>query len=87
MAIYTTLFGVLDSYVYVRTGSLLAAIVIHGMCNYLSIPSFSFWNSPKRYSIVYMIHLFISYFNKLCSRHSSLYLLIYNIFKSYSIKK
>ena len=46
MFIYTTLFGVLVSYVYIRTGNLLAAGVIHSLCNFFSIPSFEY-NRPS----------------------------------------
>lgn len=44
MFTYTTLFGILVSYVYVRTGSILAAAAVHAICNFFSIPSFSFMN-------------------------------------------
>ncbi|KAK8801520.1 hypothetical protein WA171_004660, partial [Blastocystis sp. BT1] len=46
MFTYTTLFGVLVSYVYVRTGNLLAAGLVHSLCNFFSIPSFEY-NRPS----------------------------------------
>lgn len=50
---YTTLFGVLVSYIYIRTGSILAAISAHMVCNFLSFPSPEFLDEdsptyPKR---------------------------------------
>ena len=56
MFTYTTLFGVLVSYVYVRTGNLLAAGFVHSLCNFFSIPSFEYNRQssllyPKRRSI------------------------------------
>ena len=42
MFLYTTLFGILVSVVYVRTGSLVAASAVHALCNFFSIPSVEF---------------------------------------------
>lgn len=58
MFTYTTLFGILVSYVYVRTGSILAAAAVHAIANFFSIPSFAFLQSssplyPYRKGIVY----------------------------------
>ncbi|KAK8796997.1 hypothetical protein WA588_001122, partial [Blastocystis sp. NMH] len=57
MFLYTTLFGILVSVVYVRTGSLVAASAVHALCNFFSIPSVEFLReqSPlyeKRYYIL-----------------------------------
>ena len=37
---YTTLFGWYASYIYVRTGSLYACIIIHAFCNSMGLPRF-----------------------------------------------
>ena len=47
MFLYTTLFGILVSYVYLRTGTIVAAILTHSLCNLLSIPTFSFLSSQS----------------------------------------
>ena len=44
---YTTLFGTLVSYVYVRTGSILAATAVHSISNFFSMPSFAFLQSSS----------------------------------------
>lgn len=35
---YTTIFGWYAAFVYLRTGSLLAVIIIHAFCNYCGLP-------------------------------------------------
>jgi prenyl protein peptidase len=35
---YTTIFGWFAAFVYLRTGSLLAVIIIHAFCNYCGLP-------------------------------------------------
>ncbi|KAK8811877.1 hypothetical protein WA556_004038, partial [Blastocystis sp. ATCC 50177/Nand II] len=47
MFTYTTLFGILVSYVYVRTGSILAATAVHSISNFFSMPSFAFLQSSS----------------------------------------
>ena len=42
MFLYTSLFGILVSYVYLRTGTIVSAILTHSLCNLFSIPTFSF---------------------------------------------
>lgn len=37
---YTTVFGIYSGMVYVRTGSVWPAIVLHGHCNFFGFPSF-----------------------------------------------
>lgn len=37
---YTTLFGWYAAFVYLRTGSLYAVIIIHAFCNYMGLPRF-----------------------------------------------
>ena len=39
---YTTLFGAYASHVFIRTGSLLSAILVHMFCNYMGLPEISF---------------------------------------------
>lgn len=43
---YTTLFGSYASFIYLRTGHLLSAILIHTFCNLLGFPSLS-WLRPQ----------------------------------------
>ena len=62
--VYTTLFGALVSYIYIRTGSLLAAIFAHSLCNFLTFPSFEFLDdhsptAPKRKGTNYLLWLTI----------------------------
>jgi prenyl protein peptidase len=35
---YTTLFGAYATYLYLRTGSLIAVILIHAFCNWMGLP-------------------------------------------------
>ncbi|RMZ79110.1 hypothetical protein DV738_g3475, partial [Chaetothyriales sp. CBS 135597] len=37
---YTTVFGWLATFIYVRTGSLFACILIHSLCNWIGLPRF-----------------------------------------------
>ena len=37
---YTTLFGSYATFLYLRTGSLLAVIVVHSFCNWMGLPRF-----------------------------------------------
>jgi prenyl protein peptidase len=37
---YTTLFGSYATFLYLRTGSLLAAIFVHSFCNWMGLPKF-----------------------------------------------
>lgn len=43
---YTTLFGWFAAFIYVRTGSLYACILIHAFCNSMGLPRF--WGRLKR---------------------------------------
>ena len=43
---YTTLFGWYADFIYVRTGSLYACIIIHAFCNWVGLPRF--WGRVKR---------------------------------------
>ncbi|CEM32651.1 unnamed protein product [Vitrella brassicaformis CCMP3155] len=45
--LYTSVFGSAAAYVYVRTGHLVPAILLHALCNYLSIPDARWWSDPK----------------------------------------
>lgn len=77
MFLYTTLFGILVSVVYVRTGSLVAASAVHALCNFFSIPSVEFLReqSPlyeKRYCPHCCSILMFRYLGKLSGRYHSL---------------
>lgn len=37
---YTTLFGAYAIFLYLRTGSLLAVILVHAFCNWMGLPRF-----------------------------------------------
>lgn len=37
---YTTLFGAYATFLYLRTGSLLAVILVHAFCNWMGLPRF-----------------------------------------------
>lgn len=43
---YTTVFGWLATFVYVRTGSLYSCIIIHTLCNWIGLPRF--WGKLKK---------------------------------------
>jgi prenyl protein peptidase len=52
--IYTTLFGVYATYLFVRTNSLPAVIIPHQLCNYMGLPDLSFFQTRfGRLSILY----------------------------------
>merc|ERR1712094_132494 len=38
--LYTTVFGIYSGWIYLRTGSLWAAILLHGHCNFFGVPNF-----------------------------------------------
>jgi prenyl protein peptidase len=44
---YTYLFGIYATFIFMRTGSLLAVISIHMFCNYMGLPRF--WGSVDPY--------------------------------------
>lgn len=64
---YTSLFGAYATFLYLRTGSLLAIFVVHAFCNCMGLPRFwgrvqSFANGPEVatgtwYSVVYYLLL------------------------------
>jgi len=43
---YTTLFGWFADFIYLRTGSIYACIIIHSFCNWVGLPRF--WGRVKR---------------------------------------
>ena len=43
---FTTIFGWLATFIYVRTGSLYACIIIHTLCNWIGLPRF--WGRLRR---------------------------------------
>ena len=59
--IYTTIFGFMSAFVFLRTGHVLAAIAMHAFCNSIGFPRFS-WiklKNPKDYinCVFYVIGL------------------------------
>jgi membrane protease YdiL (CAAX protease family) len=45
---YTTLFGAYVSYIYIKSGSLLAIALVHSFCNFMGLPNvypFLIWNN------------------------------------------
>ena len=47
---YTEIFGIYAGLVYIRTGSLWAAFILHGHCNFFGFPHF--WNlTDKRFKL------------------------------------
>lgn len=68
---YTSLFGMYGTFLFLRTGSLLAVIAVHAFCNSMGLPRIwgrvePWWMSPQeidgpagtRWTIVYYILLF-----------------------------
>ena len=39
---YTTIFGLLAEFIYVRTNSIAQAFILHCLCNYLQLPRFNY---------------------------------------------
>merc|ERR1711862_18879 len=67
---YTLVFGCFASYIYVKTGQLSAATVMHVYCNIMGVPAFGdVWSSDSRWLLIvtYIIGLssFIYFFNTL----------------------
>lgn len=61
---YTTIFGMYSAFLFVRTGHLIAPVIVHGFCNFMGFPDFvELWNvEPKKKTIViltYVIGLFL----------------------------
>lgn len=51
---YTAIFGVIAGLLYMRTGTLLSAIVSHMICNWIGLPNVGFINSSgSQYSFMY----------------------------------
>lgn len=47
--VYTTVFGAYSAFLFLRTGHLVAPVVVHGFCNYMGFPDFGeVGNRPKR---------------------------------------
>eukprot|EP01060_Flectonema_neradi_P024408 TRINITY_DN3320_c0_g1_i1.p1 TRINITY_DN3320_c0_g1~~TRINITY_DN3320_c0_g1_i1.p1 ORF type:complete len:284 (+),score=38.39 TRINITY_DN3320_c0_g1_i1:48-899(+) len=56
-----SIFGLMSSLIYVRTGSLFASTVSHAMCNYLHAPSFEFLDGQLPFNV--RLKIFASYFS------------------------
>jgi len=50
-ALYTWVFGVLAAFAYLRSGSLLAPLVLHAACNYSGLPR------PPRHAAAALVHV------------------------------
>lgn len=44
---YTTIFGVIASYLFMRTGSIFSPIVSHIFCNFMGLPNTGFYVKPS----------------------------------------
>jgi len=49
---YTTLFGWFATFVFLRTGSVWAAIITHSFCNFMGVPDFGPVDGPRWRSVV-----------------------------------
>ena len=38
---YTTIFGMYSAFLFIRTGHLIAPVIVHAFCNFLGFPDFS----------------------------------------------
>lgn len=56
---YTTLFGWFATFIFIRTGSAWAAIIVHSFCNHMGLPHLGLVDGPKWKSVVYFSFLFI----------------------------
>lgn len=53
---YTWLFGVLATFVFLRTGNLLGCILIHGFCNYMGLPELMpSFNRPWKLAVYWVL--------------------------------
>jgi prenyl protein peptidase len=57
---YTSVFGAYVAYVFLRTGSLVAVVLCHSMCNSMGLPNFSFFHRrsvlyPHRWLLIWML--------------------------------
>ncbi|CAZ81444.1 unnamed protein product [Tuber melanosporum] len=50
---YTTLFGWFATFVFLRTGSVWASIIVHSFCNFMGLPDFGPVDGPRWRSAVY----------------------------------
>ncbi len=51
---YTTVFGVYSAFLFLRTGHLMAPVVVHGFCNFMGFPDFAeAANQPPRLRLVF----------------------------------
>uniref|UniRef100_H2ZDD5 CAAX prenyl protease 2 n=1 Tax=Ciona savignyi TaxID=51511 RepID=H2ZDD5_CIOSA len=51
-ASYTTVFGILSSFIFLRTGHLTSAFVSHSLCNIMGFPEFELALSHRRRTLV-----------------------------------
>lgn len=57
---YTSIFGMFEVYIYIRTDHFISIFLFHALCNFIEFPSFD-WNSPDDvgYNHRYCILLYI----------------------------
>jgi intramembrane prenyl-peptidase len=65
---YTTLFGAYATYLFIRTGSLLAAVAAHAFCNAMGLPRF--WGPVEPY---WLAHLSGDEHRKACLKWTIIY--------------
>jgi len=57
---YTTIFGAMSTFFYLRTAHLPAVIAMHSMCNYFGLPNFvRVWLEPSRVKKVVLVGIYM----------------------------
>lgn len=57
---YTTIFGAMSTFFYLRTAHLPAVIAMHSMCNYFGLPNFvRVWFEPNRLKRVVLVGFYV----------------------------
>lgn len=54
-AFYTTLFGTLSSWLFLRTGHLASAVICHSFCNMMGFPDFSYALSHEKKKTIWAV--------------------------------
>lgn len=55
---YTSIFGLIASYLYISTGNIFSPIVSHVMCNFFGLPDIGFLNPPRSPNSNYLSFLY-----------------------------
>lgn len=61
-ATYTSVFGFFASYLFIRTGTIIAPIMAHAFCNYLGLPPTDFLSHPKGMGTYHHFLILFSFF-------------------------